>query len=504
MSAQVSYTSTAVSLSDKTEFPSFLRTISSDQSWAQRVALLLSYFNWTWVGIVTQDDDFGIQGSSLLITELEKMGACKEFLITIPTSKSWENIEYNKELLRASTAKVIVMFLISLSVPCTYERVSLSDIRGKIWIRSSVQENEVKLSNYKENMFIKTFWEENFGCKWPSQDLDLQRNSTDTGEDMWKGQRCPTLAGKTITCTPNWIFIDKNASWYRIIDLSHAALVDIPQTSSFITSGMCIFRPRRGRKYPSMSTETFLNDILNWQETPNVSFYSVKIGYIDPMAPKDKELMINKSTIIWMRGAAQALKQLCGLEKQLSLANLAHCQTNVELNVFGFGIVFTVAISSVLAKIITVVLAFRAKKPGTTICGIWVGTSPPFLNKDSHSEPGFIVIECNKGSITAYYCVLGYMGFLALVSFIVACLARSLPDSFSEAKFITFSMLVFCGVWISFLPTYHSSNGRAKVTVEIFSILASSAALFTFIFILKCCLILLRPEKNVQGYLKKR
>uniref|UniRef100_A0A9L0IH08 G-protein coupled receptors family 3 profile domain-containing protein n=1 Tax=Equus asinus TaxID=9793 RepID=A0A9L0IH08_EQUAS len=174
-----------------------------------------------------------------------------------------------------------------------------------------------------------------------------------------------------------------------------------------------------------------------------------------------------------------------------------------------------------------VVLAFRAKKPGSrlrmcvarttlktivpvysqiqaTICGIWLGTSPPFLNKESHSEPGVIIIECNKGSITAYSCVLGYMGLLVLVSFIVAFLARSLPDTFTEAKFVTFSMLVFCSDWISFLPTHHSTKGKAKVAMEIFSILASSATLCTFIFICKCYVILLRPEKNVEGCLKKR
>lgn len=108
------------------------------------------------MGIVTQDDDFRIQGSSLLVTELEKMGACKEFLITIPTSKSWENIEYNKELLRTSTSKVIVMYLISIS-PHIYERLSVSDMKGKVWIKSTVQENELKQSNLGLSQTVSIF-----------------------------------------------------------------------------------------------------------------------------------------------------------------------------------------------------------------------------------------------------------------------------------------------------------------------------------------------------------
>ncbi|XP_018555891.1 LOW QUALITY PROTEIN: extracellular calcium-sensing receptor-like [Lates calcarifer] len=193
-----------------------------------------------------------------------------------------------------------------------------------------------------------------------------------------------------------------------------------------------------------------------------------------------------------------------------------------------FGISFVLCVSCLLVKTIVVLAVFRSARPGAeammkwfgpglqrgsvclftciqvVICAIWLSLNPPVPQRDLGFQGSKVTLKCTMVSEVGFSLVLGYIGLLACTCLLLAFLARKLPDNFNEAKLITFSMLIFCAVWVAFVPAYVSSPGKYVVAVEIFAILASSYGLLLCIFAPKCFIILLRPEKNTKKQLMAR
>ncbi|XP_055452840.1 vomeronasal type-2 receptor 1 [Psammomys obesus] len=181
---------------------------------------------------------------------------------------------------------------------------------------------------------------------------------------------------------------------------------------------------------------------------------------------------------------------------------------------------FCLCLSSILGKTISLFFAYRISVSKTKlismhpiirklivlvcvvgqvgVCAAYLVLEPPRMFKNIEIQNVKIIFECNEGSIEFLCSIFGFDVLLALLCFLTTFVARQLPDNYYEGKCITFGMLVFFIVWISFVPAYLSTKGKFKVAVEIFAILASSYGLLGCIFLPKCFIILLRPKRNTD------
>ncbi|XP_069072176.1 extracellular calcium-sensing receptor-like [Pleurodeles waltl] len=648
----ISYFSTNPLLSDRNQFPSFFRTIPSDDVQSHGLARLVMYFGWTWVGLLAEDTDYGQQGIQIVKQELLRAGACVAFSENIILSKSDRNAFHITQVIKGSSANAIVVFCLDVDFAPILDEMVRQNVTGKVLIASeawststllSVKKysgilagtlgfaihsgempgfeeylSSVNPSKYPEDIFTREFWKEAFGCAWPDQQTHLKLTIK------------PCTGTEKINSLPNYY----DATNLRITFNTYMAvyafanalqnLISCEQGKGPFIDGTCAdlvdFKPWQVLHYVKnvhfqSKAGTELNfdnsgnpqaqyDIVNWQENSVGIITHVKVGSYDSSVHSGESLNINAIAIRWAAGNTQgdaterstvrsfrgsivpscyrtsqsgegrarasSQESLPGLNgivfslipsgilglflryrntpvvrannrtlSYLLLLSLSFCfltsltfvgypiHEKCLLRQVTFGIIFSLCVSCILAKTMMVLIAFSATKPNSALkkyagpklsyvvisictliqillCVFWLALAPPFTEHNNYSQPGTIIVECNEGSPAAFWCMLAYLGLLASVSLLVAFLARKLPDSFNEAKFITFSMLAFLSVWISFIPAYLSTRGKYMVAMEIFAIQSSTSALLVCIFFPKCYIILIRPDMNTKQRLMGR
>ncbi|KAM4702137.1 vomeronasal type-2 receptor 26-like [Discoglossus pictus] len=495
---QISYGAMDPIFSDRLQFPSFYRTVPNERPQYKAIILLLKHFGWNWVGIVMSKDISSQRTSIKLQDAILESGICIEFSITV-SANDLETFNFKP-------------YEILLESRYCAEKKVLSDMDPSL---------------YDVNNFRFTFnvYSAVYSVAHALHDMYVHKNQrvTESTTQKWSWQ--PWQTPRSVcseSCLPGYRKVTQEERPKCCYDCIPCPEGEITNETDMKSCWRCPedhwSNPRRDKCIQRSIDFLSYADRLGLTLAITAVSFSLVTAAVLGIFIKYKDTPIvkaNNKKISFTLLMSLILSFLC------PFLFIGHSTTiSCVLRQVTFGTIFTIAVSSVLSKTIIVILAFHSTKPHqkttcwfgkhvstsivlicsfgeVVICVVWLSCSPPFPNYNTQVEVGKIILQCNEGSITAFYFVIGYVGFLAFLSFVVAFLARKLPDSFNEAQYITFSMLVFCSVWVSFIPAYLSTKGKYVVAVEVFAILASGAGLLVCIFFPKCYVILRRPELNI-------
>ncbi|KAL0168398.1 hypothetical protein M9458_036620, partial [Cirrhinus mrigala] len=119
---------------DKTKYPSFLRTITSDYYQSRALAELVRHFGWTWVGAIRTDDDYGNNGMATFTKVAEQMGICLEYSLPFYRTYPEDKVIRIIEQIKSSTSRVIVGFLVHWDLEVLLHKFVEYNITGYQWV----------------------------------------------------------------------------------------------------------------------------------------------------------------------------------------------------------------------------------------------------------------------------------------------------------------------------------------------------------------------------------
>ena len=168
---QISALSTGDRLSDKGEFPYFLRLSGTDRFQAESIVDFIIHFNWTYVSVLGSSSDYGFTGASWTRQYAEESDICVAYSVDISSSANdslFNAIISNLRLY--SKAKVVVSFTpsrVSIGLLKAAKRAGVH--REFIWIFSDGLSSRSSL-NGLEDVALGSFFVKMYAPKVPEFD----------------------------------------------------------------------------------------------------------------------------------------------------------------------------------------------------------------------------------------------------------------------------------------------------------------------------------------------
>uniref|UniRef100_UPI00358E2AEC extracellular calcium-sensing receptor-like n=1 Tax=Myxine glutinosa TaxID=7769 RepID=UPI00358E2AEC len=476
---QVSYAATCKCLSDKNEYPSFLRTVPSDAFQSTAMARLVSHFHWDFVGALQNDDDYGKQGIAQFANEAENKGHCLDFIETLPNVDEVDKMRKLGEVVEKSKVSVIVVFSGDGKFSPFVEELWKRNITGKIWIAS---EYWATFKPYASERFAHMF-QGTIG-------FALQRGSIPAtyavAHALHDLQQC--IPGRGPLDNGTCAMITNFKSWQLLYYLKNVTFsVNKAETLFFDKNG----------------DPPAVYEIVNWQKNNESALEFKVVGIFDSSYPQEQQLSFLSRDIFWNDGSKKVPSSLCSYPCQPGTRKAARkgeplcCHDCIDCpqgkfsneTVIGMVLVTAVMVMMYTQRELHLVKAESFEVNllllvalGGCFCSTLAFMGKPTDNLCSLRETCPCILLSFAIICMLAKCIKGFIASKGMMYIAV----QNKDSSSNEGKFITYNMLFLLMVVVAFIPAYISTQGKHTIITEMFAIIAATFAFLGCSFVPKC------------------
>lgn len=141
---QISYASSSYTLSNKWVYPSFLRTVPTNQDIIQTMIHLIQRFRWNWVAFVSSKDEYSRNGLELFRQNIKSTDICLAFFYELTSQTNYAEV-LNK--IDSLSINVIIVFTLENFASDFVKTAVNINMRGKVWIAGDTWSMDQELSN---------------------------------------------------------------------------------------------------------------------------------------------------------------------------------------------------------------------------------------------------------------------------------------------------------------------------------------------------------------------
>ncbi|XP_067451048.1 extracellular calcium-sensing receptor-like [Thunnus thynnus] len=352
----ISYFSSCACLTDRIKYPTFFRVIPNDDYQVKAIAQLLVRFNWNWVGLVRGDHEYGRFAVQGLLRELQGTKVCVAYREMIPLLYNRQRALEIMQVMRSSTAKVVVVFSAEGEMTPFLRDYMMQNITGIQWVASEawvtasvftgseyypylggtigfgIRKGHIsRLSDYlltvnpqmyPNNPLVQELWEALYGCN-PS---------------LSSGSQLPPCSGQESLLDQHSAYMNTSSprvaynvykAVYAIAHSLHNLLLCQPDQGPFLNNSCAQsnnIQPWQLQHYLQEVTFSIAGeevnfdlkgdsipyyDIINWQRGTGGNIEFVNVGLFDGTKPAGEELVIQEDRIVWAGHQSEASCSHC-------------------------------------------------------------------------------------------------------------------------------------------------------------------------------------------------